>query len=170
VKKIFEQIRDFFSFRLFTVGDTEITLWTIITSLFLIVVLFMVVSLVTRLLKNKILTKYNMEPGQRHAIGNLFKFLFILIGIIIIFSSSGIDLSAFTVLLGTLGVGIGFGLQNITSNFVSGVSLLIERPVKVGDRIEVGRTTGDVVKIGLRATTGRFLRRRPAQPGSAESG
>jgi small-conductance mechanosensitive channel len=109
-------------------------------------------GIISRLLKNKVLTRYKMDVGLREAIGKLFKYVLIFLGIIIIFSTVGVDLSAFTVLLGTLGVGIGFGLQNITANFVSGISLLIERPVKVGDRIEVGETSGDVVKIGLRAT------------------
>ena len=153
LKKIFQQIKDFFSFTLFRIKDVEITFWNILSLLFLVVALIVVVSIITGILKNRILTKYKMDLGLRDAIGSLFKYFSIFIGILIIISSVGIDLSAFTVLLGTLGVGIGFGLQNITSNFVSGISLLIERPIKVGDRIEVGDTSGDVVKIGLRATT-----------------
>lgn len=153
LKKIFEDLKEFFSFELFTLKSTTITLWTLITAVFFIVLLVIASSILTRLLKNNILKKYRMDVGLRDAIGTLFKYLFILLGVIIIFSSIGVDLSAFTVLLGTLGVGIGFGLQNITSNFVSGITLLIERPIKVGDRIEVGETEGDVVNIGLRATT-----------------
>ena len=67
--------------------------------------------------------------------------------------TAGIDLSALTVLAGALGIGVGLGLQNIASNFVSGLSILFERPIKVGDRIEAGKITGDVVSISLRATT-----------------
>lgn len=153
MKKILLDIKEFFSVDLFTLKNTTISLWTLISAVFFIILLFFTASVVSRLLKNKILKRRGMELGIRDAIGNLFKYLFVVIGVIVIFSSIGIDLSAFTVLLGTLGVGIGFGLQNITSNFVSGISLLVERPVKTGDRIEVGDTAGDVVKIGLRATT-----------------
>jgi small-conductance mechanosensitive channel len=71
----------------------------------------------------------------------------------IILQTVGIDLSTITVLAGALGVGIGFGLQNITNNFVSGIIILFERPIKVNDRIEVGNITGDVVRISMRATT-----------------
>jgi len=77
----------------------------------------------------------------------------IVIGLMIILQSAGIDMSTITVLAGALGVGIGFGLQNITSNFISGLIILFERPIKVGDRIEVGDISGDVVNISMRATT-----------------
>lgn len=152
IEEIFNDVKASLSFKLFSVGDTVFTIWTILTAIFFTVLLVFAASIFSRLLKNRILTKYKMDIGLRDAIGNLFKYISIVVGVIIIFSTVGIDLSAFTVLLGTLGVGIGFGLQNITANFVSGISLLIERPIKVGDRIEVGETSGDVINIGLRAT------------------
>jgi small-conductance mechanosensitive channel len=67
----------------------------------------------------------------------------------------GVDLSALTVVVGALGLGVSFGLQTITTNFVSGIIVLLERPIKVGDRIDVGSINGDVIKIALRATTVR---------------
>ena len=79
--------------------------------------------------------------------------MIIIIGSIVIIQSAGIDLSALSLLAGALGVGIGFGLQNITNNLVSGIIILFENPIKVGDRIEVGDISGDVVNISVRATT-----------------
>jgi small-conductance mechanosensitive channel len=90
---------------------------------------------------------------MRYAIANLFRIFFIATGLIIIVSTAGVDMSILTVLFGTLGIGIGFGLQSVFSNFISGIIILIEHPVKFGDRIEIGDTSGNVIKISARAIT-----------------
>jgi len=102
---------------------------------------------------HNVLAKSSLDLGTRTAIGTITRYSIILIGLMIILQTVGIDLSTITVLAGALGVGIGFGLQNITNNFVSGIIILFERPIKVDDRIEVGNITGDVVRISMRATT-----------------
>lgn len=94
-----------------------------------------------------------MTLGTKESIGTIVKYILIVAGMFSILQTNGIDLSAFGVLAGAIGVGIGFGLQNITNNFISGLVILFEQPIKVGDRIEVGDVTGDVVKISSRATT-----------------
>ncbi len=87
----------------------------------------------------------------------LSHYLMVFIGAIVAFQFVGIDLSGLAVVLGFLSVGIGFGLQNVTSNFISGLILLFERPIKVGDRVTVGDTVGYVTNIKIRATTIRTL-------------
>jgi small-conductance mechanosensitive channel len=71
--------------------------------------------------------------------------------LIIVIQTVGINLSTITILAGTLGIGMGFSLQNVTNNLVSGVIILFERPIKVGDRIQVGEVFGDVMMISMRA-------------------
>jgi len=93
------------------------------------------------------------DEGVRYAFGSITRYVVIVVGLLAILEVLGIRLDAITVVAGALGVGIGFGLQQVTSNFVSGLILLVERPIKVGDRIEVGGVNGDVVKIAPRATT-----------------
>uniref|UniRef100_UPI00258E0D67 mechanosensitive ion channel family protein n=1 Tax=Algoriphagus sp. TaxID=1872435 RepID=UPI00258E0D67 len=108
---------------------------------------------IRRFLVRKILVKRDMALGTRESIGTIVKYILIVAGIFSILQTNGIDLSAFGVLAGAIGVGIGFGLQNITNNFISGLIILFEQPIKVGDRIEVGDVNGDVVKISSRSTT-----------------
>ncbi len=93
------------------------------------------------------------DEGVRYAVGSIVRYVVIVLGLLAILEGLGVRLDAITVVAGALGVGIGFGLQHVTSNFVSGLVLLVERPIKVGDRIEVNGVNGDVVKIAPRATT-----------------
>lgn len=138
---------------LLTLGGAIITPWQIIYVLVAIILLFFIAGRLKKWLVNSLLTKSTMDLGARIAMGTIIKYVFILIGFIVIIQSIGVDLSTLTVAIGALGVGIGFGLQNVTNNFVSGIIILFERPIKVGDRIEVGDIFGDVIDISMRATT-----------------
>ncbi|MFT6055580.1 MAG: small-conductance mechanosensitive channel [Roseivirga sp.] len=100
----------------------------------------------------QILSRYSDDIGVSESIGTIIQYVIVLVGGIVIVQSF-INLGSLTVLAGALGVGIGFGLQNIANNFISGLIILFERPIKVGDRIEVGDISGDVVKVAARATT-----------------
>ncbi len=160
LKNIWLNILDFlkgvgelFTTTLFKLGQSEISLGTILYFL----VAFMLLSYLSRrfrnLLVNKVLVRANFELGARNSIGMIARFIFLFIGGIVIIQGAGIDLSSLSLLAGALGVGIGFGLQNITDNFISGIIILFEKPIKVGDRIVVGSTEGDVINISVRATT-----------------
>jgi small-conductance mechanosensitive channel len=153
LKNIFQQIKDFLDYKIFSLGSNEITLWKLTVFILSIILLIIAANIIVRLLKNKILPKRKLDLGMRYAIANLFRIFFIATGLIIIVSTAGVDMSILTVLFGTLGIGIGFGLQSVFSNFISGIIILIEHPVKFGDRIEIGDTSGNVIKISARAIT-----------------
>ncbi len=107
----------------------------------------------TRWLVDSVLARRGLDVGMREAVGVILRYAIVLLGALVILQSAGIDLTSLNVLVGAIGVGLGFGLQNITSNFFSGLILLFERPLKVGDRIEIGGVVGEVREIGARATT-----------------
>jgi len=158
LKNFYLSAREFLDHPLFKLGNSAFTLSTILYLVISITLLFYLSSKLKKLLQNRILAKYNVEVGVRQAISTILRYVIVVVGLVVIIQTAGIDLSFITILAGALGVGIGFGLQNITNNFVSGIVILIERPVKVGDRIEVNTTSGekvngDVINISARATT-----------------
>jgi small-conductance mechanosensitive channel len=138
---------------LFSLGSTQITLLSILSILVSIALLIFLASRITKLLERKILPKYISNTALTSTISTLFKYTVLIIGLMIIFQSAGLNLSALSVLAGAIGVGIGFGLQNIANNFISGLIILFERPIKVGDRVEVGNIVGNVTTISARSTT-----------------
>jgi small-conductance mechanosensitive channel len=152
-EQIFEKINAVFTHTLFTLGKTDFSLLLIITVIIALMALFFISSKIEKVII-KILSKKSKENiGTTKAIGTISRYVILVIGLLIIFQSLGINMSTLNVLFGALGVGIGFGLQNIVNNFISGLIILFERPIKVGDRIEVGDINGDVMDISARATT-----------------
>ena len=156
-KDLFHSVQGFLDTRLFTIGTTEVTLSAIFMFLFILLVVVILSRLFARKFLERILIRLQIEEGTRYTFRRIIELAFILIGAIIAFQSIGINLSGLAVIFGLLSVGIGFGLQNITSNFVAGLILLFERPIKVGDRVTVGDVEGDVMDINIRSTTVRSL-------------
>jgi small-conductance mechanosensitive channel len=153
IKNIFNEIKEFLDIPLISIGKTELTLWTIVYFVFLLFILLYSTGKLRKWMVYKVLSKSKIDLGVRVAVGTIIRYIILVIGFVIVLQTVGIDLSTVTILAGALGIGIGFGLQNITSNFVSGIVILFERPIKIGDRIEVGSVSGDVIKISMRATT-----------------
>jgi len=153
IKNIFNEIIKVLNSPLINIGSTTVTAWRILYFILLLVLLVFISKRIKNWLIYKVLSKSNLDLGTRSAIGTIVRYAIILIGLMVIIQSVGINLSTLTVLAGALGVGIGFGLQSVTNNFISGIIILFERPIKVGDRIEVGGISGDVVNISMRATT-----------------
>jgi len=150
----FTLIRELLTRTLFTLGEkTPITLEGIFYFFISILLLLYLTDKFQKKVVHKILVKSNIDIGVSESIGTIFRYIVITIGLFVIVQTAGIDLTALGFIAGALGVGIGFGLQGITNNFISGLIILFERPVKVGDRIDVGDISGDVVRIAARATT-----------------
>jgi small-conductance mechanosensitive channel len=137
---------------LFIIGKQPITLLFVIKAILLLIVLAIVARAARLIMENRILPRTSMAPGQRYAFARAMGYVVFLIGLVVGLQSSGLDLSSLLVLGGAVGVGLGFGLQNIANNFISGLILLFEQPIRVGDRVEVGNTIGDVVQIAMRST------------------
>ena len=151
--RFLESVGDLFTTALFKLGKSEISMGTIIYFLIAFILLHYLSNRFRNFLVNKVLVKASFELGARNSIGMIARFILVFIGSIVIIQGAGIDLSSLSLLAGALGVGIGFGLQNITDNFISGIIILFEKPIKVGDRIVVGDTEGNVINISVRATT-----------------
>ncbi|MDO1449859.1 mechanosensitive ion channel [Rhodocytophaga aerolata] len=153
MKEFFDKLQLYFRESILRLGNTDISFGDVLYFVIYIFILFYVTGKLTALLDSRILSRYIAETGVRQSIGSIFKYTLLTIGIIVIVQSAGVDLSTLGILAGALGVGIGLGLQNITNNFISGIIILFERHIRIGDRIAVGEVTGDVVKISARATT-----------------
>lgn len=134
--------------------------YSIIDLLILVVLLFGTVILagvITNLLRSRVLRRAGINRGLQEVIATLTKYGLITISTIIVLQLWGLDLSSLTILASALGVGIGFGLQDIAKNFGSGLVLVFERPIQVGDFVEVGDFKGTVERIGARSTEIRTL-------------
>ena len=146
-------IKQILDFPLMRLGNTQVTAWSIILFSGLSILLFYLTAKLKGWIVERLLAKSKLDLGLRHTVGTIVRYCFIAIGFTVILQTAGIDLSALAIVIGSVSIGIGLGLQSITNNFVSGMILLFERPIKVGDRIEFEGLSGDVVRIAARATT-----------------
>jgi len=153
IVRIAGQIRSALDIPILSMGQTRITLWSLAYLLVLIILLFYMTAKIQNWIVARLMARSKVQVGVRHAVGTIIRYLVLVIGLVVVLQTAGIDLTAVNVLAGGLGLGVGFGLQNIASNFISGLIILFERPVKVGDRIEVGNVEGDVVEIRARSST-----------------
>src|SRR6185503_14196108 len=135
------------------IAGSEFTPLRLLTVITLTTALMWVTRRLTRWLVDNVLARRGVDVGLREALGAIARYLVMTLGTLVILKSAGIDLTSLNVLVGAIGVGLGFGLQNITSNFFSGLILLLERPLKIGDRVEISGVAGEVREIGARATT-----------------
>ena len=138
-----------------TIGALSLSLGDVLAFVLTVYLASVVSSLIQFVLAEDVFPRMNLRPGLPYALSNLTKYTIVSIGFILALLALGVNLNRVTVLGGALGVGFGFGLQNIVNNFVSGLILLFERPVRVGDAVQIGDVQGEVRRIGIRATTVR---------------
>ncbi len=137
---------------LFFIGGSAVTLGGIASAICIILVALFVSALIQRIIRSKLTKTSRLKSGAVYAIGRVVHYLIIITAITIAAQCIGINLGSFAVVFGFLSVGIGFGLQNITSNFISGLILLFERPIAVGDFVTVDDRRGTVKQINMRSS------------------
>ncbi len=148
-----EALQAFFTFGV-TIGEQRITIGLVVTASLILYGAFAFSWGLQSLLMENVLNRGQMDTGARLSIVRLIHYALVLIGFLIALSALGFELKNVTIIGGALGVGIGFGMQAIVNNFVSGLILLFERPIKVGDVIQLSDgQQGRVLNLGLRATT-----------------
>ncbi|HEY0368254.1 MAG TPA: mechanosensitive ion channel domain-containing protein, partial [Chthoniobacterales bacterium] len=118
----------------------------------LLVAVFWVSSHTKRFLFTRVLANSGLDRSLQYAIAQISSKVVLVVGVLVVLTNTGINLSALTVFAGAIGVGVGVGLQGIASNFISGLIILAERPISIGDRVEIGKVAGQVERIRARCT------------------
>ncbi len=149
----YKLIQGILDLKLAKIGNSQLTLLSLLYILALSFLLVRFTGQLRNILVSRYLIKTKMDVGARQAFASAVQYGVLFVGFVILLQTAGIDLSAMTVMLGALSIGLSFGLQTITNNLVSGIIILFERPIKIGDQVQIGDVTGEVKEISLRATT-----------------
>jgi potassium efflux system protein len=136
----------------FTLGSFRLSLGQIAGFIVAIWASLLVSKFLRFLLEEDVYDRLKLSRGLPYAISSVLHYTVLMVGFFIALAALGVDMTKFTILAGAFSVGVGFGLQNVINNFVSGLIVLFERPIKVGDMIQVGAAIGSVKKIGIRAS------------------
>ncbi|MDE5093679.1 MAG: mechanosensitive ion channel [Trichodesmium sp. St11_bin5] len=151
-EKLLSILYNSFTSRIFDLGNKGLSIVDLVFLTGLTIGMWKGVGYFIDIFRTKIVSLTGAERSVQDTISFLAKYGLIFFGILIILQLWGVDISSLAIIASVLGVGIGFGLQNIANNFMSGIILVFERPIQVGDFIEVGNLVGIVKKIGLRST------------------
>jgi small-conductance mechanosensitive channel len=132
--------------------NDRVSVGRVVLGILLLLLTFALSGRASALLDHRLSQRGHIDAGLRYTIARLIRYLFVVIGVLIALKQFSIDLTSIAVVFTALSVGIGFGLQYIAADIVSGFILLFERPIRVGDRITIGEDEGDVQSINLRTT------------------
>jgi small-conductance mechanosensitive channel len=157
ISDTFQYIWDLLQVQLFSIQNNPVTFLKLISFIILLIGFSFLASFIKRVLNNRILPRFVNDSGLRYTLSRMSQYIIIVIGVFISFQFLGINMTGLAVIFGFLSVGIGFGLQNVTSNFISGLIVLFERPISVGDRVSVSDIEGDIEEINIRSTTVKTL-------------
>lgn len=152
-----EALSEVMQYQLFMVNQTPITIVSLGMFLTIVLVFFVISKVIKEVLARRLLAHLQLSTGTSYTLLRLTQYSLWFVGGFVAFQFVGIDLSGVAVIFGFLSVGIGFGMQNLTSNFISGLILLFEQHIQVGDRVTVSGIEGNVVEINIRSTTIRSL-------------
>ncbi|MCC5833554.1 MAG: mechanosensitive ion channel [Opitutales bacterium] len=139
----------------YRIGEVSFTPLSLLIGFTLLTVLVLVQALIKRLLTHRVFPRFGIQLGLANAYATLLGYAVLIIGLTVItpVALQGINWATFSVMLGAISFGVGFGLRNVADNFVSGLIILLERPIKVGDRVDVDGYEGVIVNILARSTT-----------------
>ena len=151
-RPVAEAVRGFLFYPI-ELGKISVTAGSILLFALSVWIAFWFARTIRAVLQDDVLPKMALPRGVGNSVSTLSYYALITIGLLVALAAAGFETSQFAIVFGALGVGIGFGLQNIVNNFVSGLILMFERPIQPGDVVEVSGTSGTVREIGMRATT-----------------
>ena len=136
-------------------GSIHVSVGNVLEFVLTIWLAYMASAFIRFVLREDIYPRTRVPRGISYAVSSLVNYVIVTLGFVLALGVLGMDLTKVTILAGAFGVGIGFGLQGVVNNFVSGLILLFERPIHVGDTVEIGDLLGEVSRIGIRASTVR---------------
>jgi len=149
---LLEPLSRLLSFSLFTVGKSAVSMWLLVKAVLIIVIFVYLARLISSYLNYRIYPALGVEPGFAYAINTFLKYFMLLVGMLVALQVVGFDLRALYVFAGAIGIGIGFAMQTVASNIISGFVIIFGGKIRKGDWIEVEGTLGVVTDIFLRAT------------------
>jgi small-conductance mechanosensitive channel len=152
IREVLQRISAIWNFQLMAIDGRPLTVGKVTVAMLVLLVGVPVARLVIRKISRRLFTRIGLEPGAAAAFQTFFFYVVVVCLSVFALWVSEIPLTVFTLAGGAIAIGIGFGSQTIVNNFISGLILLAERPIKVGDLIEVGDTFGEVESIGARST------------------